>query len=183
VYETDDRPRSNTARIGAAAAVASVVVAVAALLVAHKDSVLDRKQSGGISDSPTVPIVPRTTTTHEPPATVAPVRTPDETKLPIEYIGTWEGVVTQGAAKYPMTLTLLGAASLGKHVGNTSYPAQPCNGSLTLLSGGNDVRLSENVDTAACVDDVLKLSYIEGHIQYEAFYQGSLIATANLKHH
>jgi len=90
-------------------------------------------------------------------------------------VGTWKGIVEQGSSKYPVTLTLTGGAA-GEIVGHIEYSTLPCKGDLTLLSGGSDVRLDEDV-SGSCYGTEIQLEIVDGTTM--AYTAGSYI-TATL---
>ncbi len=69
-------------------------------------------------------------------------RAAETLSVPAALVGHWEGVVSELGATYPTRLEL-GSGRIGEVVGASSYPTFPCRGSLTLVVGGDEVRVKE----------------------------------------
>jgi hypothetical protein len=94
-------------------------------------------------------------------------------RLPKALVGGWKGTVTQEKERYPAVVTLT-AGEAGDVVGESTYRTLECKGELTLVSGGDDVVVSEVVDNDEnCIDVELRLAVRkDGKLKYEAFLTG-----------
>jgi hypothetical protein len=89
------------------------------------------------------------------------------TETPPTLIGTWEGVVTQGASEYAVTVDLRGA-DVGEAAGSATYPSLSCTSELTLIDGTpRIVHMDEAILTGTCVPTTVTLTLQpDGALQY-----------------
>ena len=161
---------------GAAIGLVGVGLSVYFGIQAHEDSKPDPPAgSGPPTGTPTAPARPAT------PDTRAET---DPLALPAGMAGTWKGIISQPSGvpdKYAMTLTLVRAVA-GQGVGRSAYPTLQCTGNLTLETGGDDVRIQEDVSQSSCVDDELRLTLLDDHhLSVVMWFQNTEIAAGTLR--
>lgn len=158
---------------GAAIGLVGVGLSVYFGMQAHDDSEPDPPTGTG-----------RPTGTPTTPATSATRAGPDPLALPPGMAGTWKGIVSQPDGdpdKYAMTLTLV-KATAGQGVGRSAYPTLRCTGNLTLATGGDDVRILEDVSQSTCADDELRLTLLDDHnLSVVMWYRNTEIAAGTLR--
>ena len=97
-------------------------------------------------------------------------------EVPMEFIGTWNGVGTQSDQPGEWTIEAIVVGGPAEQVGTISYPSLECGGVLLLRGVRNGaLELGEDITRGVCVDDgIITLTPVgDGRLRFDWRVEGS----------